>query len=105
MITFRALGLWRCGARPPIRLDHIGRSRLRCFRALLLLCFSKLPCRFLRFFIQPLDFGALVLGLRGTIQLVIEASELNMCVAEIGGLPDGLLEQADRFGSVTFARL
>src|SRR2546425_2928244 len=105
MITFRALRLWRRGARPSIGLGHGSRLRLRRFRALLLLCFSKLPGRFLRFFIQPLDFSALVLGLRSTIQLVIKASELNTCVAEIWGFSDGLLEQADGFGGGAFARL
>ncbi len=69
MITFRALWLWRRAASSLVRLGH--RGWLLLFRALLQLCFRKLTGRFLRFFVQPLDFRALVLGFRNTVQPVV----------------------------------
>lgn len=95
MITFRALRLWRRTARSTIRLGHWSRLRLLFFRPLLQLCLRKLAGCFLLFFVKSLDLCAFALSLRSTVQLIVKASELNVCVAEIGGLLDYLLEQAD----------
>src|SRR6266550_1506309 len=105
MITFRELRLWRRAARSPIWLRHCGRLRLLFFRALLQLCLRKLAGCFLLFFVKSLDFCAFALSLRCTVQLIVKASELNVCVAEIGRLLDYLLEQADCFAGVTLARV